>query len=74
MRNKPLRILANQQDPAPAAVGIANDRLLAAYRASLAEINALEPGTKSMSDEDLRSKAAGLRQRLDDGAKRRVQG
>ncbi len=48
--------------------GSRNDRLLKAYRARVAKINALEPALQSLSDEALRGKTAEFKTRLSQGA------
>jgi preprotein translocase subunit SecA len=48
--------------------GSRNDRLLKAYRARVAKINALEPALQSLSDEALRDKTAEFKTRLSQGA------
>jgi len=47
--------------------GSRNDRLLKAYRKTVAQINALEPGLEQLTDDALRSKTAEFRQRLGNG-------
>jgi preprotein translocase subunit SecA len=49
-------------------IGTANDRELKRIRPLVAEINAKEPETQQLSDEQLRAKTAEFRQRLADGA------
>ena len=44
--------------------GSRNDRLLKAYRAQVVKINALEPGLKALSDDELRAKTAEFKQRI----------
>ena len=44
--------------------GSRNDRLLKAYRAQVVKINALEPGLKALSDDQLRGKTAEFKQRV----------
>ena len=44
--------------------GSRNDRLLKAYRAQVVKINALEPGLKALSDDELRGKTAEFKQRI----------
>ncbi|MFN3630731.1 MAG: preprotein translocase subunit SecA, partial [Casimicrobiaceae bacterium] len=48
--------------------GSRNDRLLKAYRARVAQINALEPAMQSLSDEALKAKTAEFKARLAQGA------
>src|SRR5690606_29959138 len=48
--------------------GSRNDRLLKQFRKQVAQINALEPGMESLSDEELTAKTAEFRQRITDGA------
>ncbi len=48
--------------------GSRNDRLLKAYRARVAKINALEPALQGLSDEALREKTAEFKTRLSQGA------
>ncbi|MCE7951126.1 MAG: preprotein translocase subunit SecA [Xanthomonadales bacterium PRO7] len=49
--------------------GSRNERLLRQMNKTVAKINALEPGLKSLSDDDLRAKTDEFRKRLADGAK-----
>ena len=49
-------------------IGTANDRELKRIRPLIAEINAKEPETQRLSDEQLRGKTTEFRQRLADGA------
>ncbi len=49
--------------------GSRNERLLRQMNKTVAKINALEPGLKSLSDDELRAKTAEFRKRLADGAK-----
>ena len=50
-------------------IGSRNDRLLKQYRKLVAQINALEPSVKGLSDEDLAAKTQEFRQRIaNDGA------
>ncbi len=44
--------------------GSRNDRLLKAYRAQVVKINALEPGLKALTDDQLRGKTAEFKQRI----------
>ena len=44
--------------------GSRNDRLLKAYRAQVVKINALEPGLKTLTDDELRGKTAEFKQRI----------
>ncbi len=44
--------------------GSRNDRLLKAYRAQVVKINALEPGLKALTDDELRGKTAEFKQRI----------
>ena len=48
--------------------GSRNDRLLKAYRAQVVKINALEPGLKTLTDDELRAKTAEFKQRIAAGA------
>ena len=48
--------------------GSANDRKLKKYAPLVAEINALEPDTVALSDEDLRARTVDFRKRLEQGA------
>lgn len=50
-------------------VGDPIERALAKYRETVAQINALEPETKRLSNEQLRAKTDELKKRLADGAK-----
>ncbi len=49
--------------------GSRNERLLRQMNKTVAKINALEPGLKSLSDDELRAKTGEFRKRLADGAK-----
>ena len=49
--------------------GSRNERLLRQMNKTVAKINALEPGLKSLSDDELRAKTDEFRKRLADGAK-----
>ena len=44
--------------------GSRNDRLLKAYRAQVVKINALEPGLKTLTDDELRAKTTEFKQRI----------
>ena len=44
--------------------GSRNDRLLKSYRAQVVKINALEPGLKTLSDDELRAKTVEFKQRI----------
>ena len=44
--------------------GSRNDRLLKAYRAQVVKINALEPGLKVLTDDELRAKTTEFKQRI----------
>ena len=48
--------------------GTSNDRSLKSYQRRVPQINALEPATQALSDDELRAKTAEFRQRLADGA------
>jgi preprotein translocase subunit SecA len=48
--------------------GTSNDRRVKTYRARVAEINALEPELRALSDEELRGRTGIFRQQLADGA------
>ncbi|NYT86271.1 preprotein translocase subunit SecA [Pollutimonas harenae] len=48
-------------------IGSRNDRLLKQYRKQVVQINALEPGMESLSDEELAAKTTEFRQRVADG-------
>ncbi len=47
--------------------GSRNDRLLKQYRGQVAKINALEPGLKALTDDELRGKTAEFKQRIANG-------
>ena len=49
--------------------GSRNDRLLKGYSRRVAEINALEPEVRKLSDAELKAKTAAFRQRISDGEK-----
>jgi preprotein translocase subunit SecA len=53
---------------ARAVFGTSNDRALKAYQRRVPKINALEPATAALSDDDLRAKTDEFRQRLAAGA------
>ncbi len=53
---------------ARAIFGTSNDRSLKAYQRRVPQINALEPALETLSDEALRAKTAGFRERLAGGA------
>ncbi|HEX2520301.1 MAG TPA: DEAD/DEAH box helicase, partial [Castellaniella sp.] len=48
-------------------IGSRNDRLLKQYRKQVAQINALEPATQGLSDDELKAKTDEFRQRIADG-------
>src|SRR3546814_4373140 len=49
-------------------IGSRNDRLLKQFRKQVAQINALEPGMESLTDDELTAKTTEFRQRVADGA------